>query len=124
MHHAEYMITGWFGIFRPTRQSVRTAGRALAARIVLAILDMAHLKAQQKTQHIPIIMISASPGIAVQSRDAGADDFIEKPFDRSDLLNVVEKHINKTQASHSKTKSAWTVWRTVQHLEKKITDDM
>lgn len=55
-----------------------------------------HLKAQESTKHVPIIMISASPGIAVQAIDSGADDYIEKPFDRADLLNIVRKHIITT----------------------------
>ena len=58
-----------------------------------------HLKSLENTRHIPVIMISASPGLAVQSADAGADGYIEKPFDRMDLLNLVAKHINRTKTS-------------------------
>jgi len=53
-----------------------------------------HLKAQKATKNIPVIMISASPGIAGQSAEAGADDHIEKPFDRSHLLKVVSRNIS------------------------------
>ena len=53
-----------------------------------------HLKSQKATQHIPVVMISASPGIAMQSREAGADDYIEKPFDREHLLLVVKKNLS------------------------------
>jgi len=52
------------------------------------------LKEQKATRHIPVVMISASPGIAVQSREAGADDYIEKPFDRNYLLAVIERNIS------------------------------
>jgi CheY-like chemotaxis protein len=36
-----------------------------------------HLKAQLPTKNIPVIMISASPGLATQSAKVGADDWIE-----------------------------------------------
>ena len=45
-----------------------------------------HLKNQEITAHIPVIMVSANPGIGVLAREAGADDFIEKPFDIKHLL--------------------------------------
>jgi len=53
-----------------------------------------HLKSQKSTQHIPVVMISASPGIANQSEQAGADDYIEKPFEREHLLHVVRKNLS------------------------------
>jgi DNA-binding response OmpR family regulator len=55
-----------------------------------------HLKRQEKTKHIPVIMISANPDIAQLSRDAGADDYIEKPFVKRYLLKVIEAHIGIT----------------------------
>lgn len=51
------------------------------------------LKGQNTTRHIPVIIVSATPGIGKMAREAGADDFIEKPFQIKDLLNVVEKWI-------------------------------
>ena len=53
------------------------------------------LKNSPLTMDIPVIMVSASPDIAIQSIKAGADDFIEKPFDLNHLLEVVERNINK-----------------------------
>src|SRR5215469_15844482 len=38
------------------------------------------LKNQESTKNIPVIMISASPYIKGNVDEAGADDFIEKPF--------------------------------------------
>ncbi len=55
-----------------------------------------HLKNQEKTKHIPVIMISANPDIAQLSRDAGADNYIEKPFIKKHLLKVIETHIRIT----------------------------
>lgn len=61
-----------------------------------------HLKSQKSTQHIPVVMISASPGIAIQSQQAGADDYVEKPFEREHLLRVIPKNLciqrNKSRA--------------------------
>lgn len=47
------------------------------------------LKSQDKTKHIPIIMISAHPDAERTVRLVGADDFIEKPFDIDELLKRV-----------------------------------
>ena len=51
------------------------------------------LKNQNSTKDIPVIIVSATPGIGKLAEAAGADDFIEKPFQIKDLLNVVEKWI-------------------------------
>lgn len=51
------------------------------------------LKSQDSTKDIPVIIVSATPGIEKMAREAGANDFIEKPFQIKDLLGVVEKWI-------------------------------
>jgi CheY-like chemotaxis protein len=51
------------------------------------------LKMYPQTKDIPVIMISASPDIGILSQRAGADDYIEKPFDIDHLLKVIERHI-------------------------------
>jgi CheY-like chemotaxis protein len=51
------------------------------------------LKSQNTTKHIPVIIVSATPGIGKMAKEAGADDFIEKPFQIKDLLGVVERWI-------------------------------
>lgn len=50
------------------------------------------LKSQKETSHIPIIVISAHNETQKIAKDAGADGFLEKPFDIEDLLSVVQKH--------------------------------
>ena len=50
------------------------------------------LKEETETKNIPIIMISAHPNAKNMAKLAGADDFIAKPFDIDDLLNIVKKH--------------------------------
>ena len=62
-----------------------------------------YLKSQTLTKEIPIIMISASPDIAKLSQEAGADAFIEKPFEVRDLLQLVNHYTNQNgDHSHAK----------------------
>jgi DNA-binding response OmpR family regulator len=51
------------------------------------------LKQRQGSKHIPVIMISASPELKRSATEAGADDFLEKPFDIDHLLNKIEQLI-------------------------------
>lgn len=51
------------------------------------------LKKKYETKHIPIIMISASPDSEKKAFDAGADDFIEKPYSMPTMLNTIAKHL-------------------------------
>ena len=48
-----------------------------------------HLKSQEETKHIPVIMFSAHPNAEVTARQAGAEGFIPKPFDIEDLLSKI-----------------------------------
>lgn len=52
------------------------------------------IKADKEISMTPVILISASKDIAKSSRDAGADGFIAKPFDISELLMTIEKHLD------------------------------
>ena len=52
-----------------------------------------HLKSKEETKNIPVIMISATPGLAPLARSAGADNFLEKPFHLKDLLAMVAKYV-------------------------------
>jgi len=51
------------------------------------------LKAHAATAHLPIVLFSANDDGAVIARDAGADDYIAKPFDFDDLLTTIERHL-------------------------------
>lgn len=51
----------------------------------------AFLKKQASTKNIPVIIVSATPDIGKLALKAGADDFIEKPFQIKELLQKVEK---------------------------------
>lgn len=47
------------------------------------------LKTSLTLKHIPIIYFSANNDIKVLAREAGADTFLPKPFDISDLEQVI-----------------------------------
>jgi DNA-binding response OmpR family regulator len=49
------------------------------------------LKQKKDTKGIPIIMISASRDIERSAYEAGADDFLAKPFEIDDLLGKIRK---------------------------------
>ena len=53
-----------------------------------------YLKSQDKTRNIPIIMISAHSDTKKIALEAGANDFIIKPFDMEQLLSKVKEHLN------------------------------
>lgn len=48
------------------------------------------IKHDNRTKHIPIVMISAYPNAEQSVRNAGADGFVAKPFDLDELISVVD----------------------------------
>ena len=54
------------------------------------------LKADPVTNGIPVIMISAHPNAREICINAGADDFLAKPFDIYDLLNRIKQFTSET----------------------------
>ena len=52
-----------------------------------------YLKSMEATRSIPIIMLSATPGIEPLARGAGADDFLEKPFNSAELIHKVQEYL-------------------------------
>lgn len=65
-----------------------------------------HLKSNPNTSGIPIVMVSASPDIGPLALKAGADDFIEKPFELRYLLKVIERNIEKSKNERT-LKRSW-----------------
>ncbi|WP_432710927.1 response regulator [Pedobacter sp.] len=57
------------------------------------------LKAQESSRKMPIIMISASTELERSAKEAGADDFLEKPFDMDELLQKIEFYLNKNESN-------------------------
>lgn len=54
-----------------------------------------HVKKQELTKNIPIIMVSANRDTEKIAREAGADDFLTKPFEMDELVAVVKKYTAK-----------------------------
>lgn len=53
-----------------------------------------HLKQSAGTNHIPVIILSASPHLHAYIDQVGADAFLEKPFSNSALLEIASSLIN------------------------------
>ena len=51
------------------------------------------LKQQPHTSRLPILMISASKDIQSSAFEAGADDFLAKPFEMDELLQKIQQNI-------------------------------
>lgn len=52
-----------------------------------------YLKKQDRTRHIPIILFSANRNIEELAQKAGVEDTLVKPFDLTDLLRKIQKHL-------------------------------
>ncbi len=52
-----------------------------------------YLKSQEATKHIPVVLVSANSETKRIAHEAGADDFLAKPFDLDDLLAKVELYL-------------------------------
>lgn len=51
------------------------------------------LKLNAATRDVPVIMVSANPFLDNLSREAGAIDFVQKPFAIKTLIEKVEDHL-------------------------------
>ncbi len=50
------------------------------------------LKNNKKTKNIPIIILTAYPNAAELAKEAGANDFLPKPFELDDLWKMTAKY--------------------------------
>lgn len=50
------------------------------------------LKNDDLRKKIPVIMLSAHPSAEKAAKEAGADDFLAKPFELEELLSIVKKY--------------------------------
>ena len=55
------------------------------------------LKKKPSTKNIPVILFSANPALGKTASDYLADAFIHKPFEVSDLVNTINKHLEKAE---------------------------
>lgn len=51
------------------------------------------LKTLKETKNIPVILFSAIPNLQLTQINCGATDYLSKPFDVSDLIKKIEKHL-------------------------------
>ncbi|OGS01125.1 MAG: hypothetical protein A3G41_00060 [Elusimicrobia bacterium RIFCSPLOWO2_12_FULL_59_9] len=53
------------------------------------------IKHDEKTRHIPVLMLTSLQlmGDAEKAFEAGADDFLSKPFTNDQLLRKIRKHV-------------------------------
>jgi DNA-binding response OmpR family regulator len=54
-----------------------------------------HLKSQENSKHIPVIIFSGHPSAQKNIKDYGADDFLAKPFHESDLLGRIRSYLKE-----------------------------
>ncbi len=54
------------------------------------------IKQQETTHSIPIILLSAHKDIQRIAREAGADDFLVKPFEMEAVLILVARYVGRT----------------------------
>ncbi len=54
-----------------------------------------YLKSQEATRTLPIILLSAHKDTRQIARDAGADDFLVKPFEMGDVLALVATYVGR-----------------------------
>jgi DNA-binding response OmpR family regulator len=55
------------------------------------------IRQNRPTADCPVLMISAHPNAREICLQAGADDFISKPFDMNDILARIDALVNKTR---------------------------
>ncbi len=95
--------TGYEVITVSDGTSVMQAVKALPDLILLDIQMPGHdgptvcrqLKRQASTKDIPIIIVSASMDVQQKAEQAGANDYLEKPFDMDVLQQKVFDLLNK-----------------------------
>lgn len=51
------------------------------------------LKSQEQTRKLPVLLVSANRETKSIAREAGADDFLAKPFDLEELLEKIERYL-------------------------------
>lgn len=59
------------------------------------------IKSNETTAHIPVVFFSANSNVESYSKDANADYYLKKPFDISDLENIVVSAINNQKQASS-----------------------
>ena len=53
------------------------------------------LKGDARTKHIPIVILTAYPNADELAKEAGADDFLSKPFELAQLWEIAAKYTQR-----------------------------
>lgn len=91
-----------------TENPDRTKALIIENNINLVMLDMlisgvngtdvcARLRQDERTANIPVLMMSALHDAGTKCKNAGADDFIAKPFEMSELTSKITEVLNNRQ---------------------------
>ncbi|SDL71713.1 Response regulator receiver domain-containing protein [Salinimicrobium catena] len=59
----------------------------------------ARLRQNEETRDIPVLMMSALHDAGVKCKNAGANDFIAKPFEMDDLISRINKILEESQTA-------------------------
>src|ERR1700735_5485908 len=66
------------------------------------LMVMAELNKMDSDYYLPVLVITAQPGQKIRALQAGAKDFVSKPFDRAEVLtrihNLLEVRLLHAQA--------------------------
>ncbi len=57
------------------------------------------IRQNEKTRDVPVLMMSALHDAGPKCKEAGADDFMAKPFEIEDLINKINHILEKKSAS-------------------------
>lgn len=65
---------------------------------------LAHMRSQERTRHIPVIMLTAKGAEMdkVRSLDAGADDYMVKPFGVMELLSRIKAVLRRSSGGEER----------------------
>jgi len=58
------------------------------------------IRSLEHRKHVPVIMITGTPGLETSALAAGADEVLQKPLDMRTLVSVVVTHLKKA-AEHA-----------------------
>jgi diguanylate cyclase (GGDEF)-like protein len=104
-HYVARLLRPYYEVLAvPDGRAALEAARSAAPDLVLSDVMMPGLdgfgllkalRADERTRHLPVILLSARAGeeSAVEGMDAGADDYLVKPFSARELLARVRAHL-------------------------------